>query len=326
MIGVFKASFFYALAALALTASLNHDLLGTVYGLLGAALVLSHSMVGVVAQIWWVVPLALVLLGPRRCLDRLTPIALVTVASLMLQIGFLFAKSAIPQLMPFYADPALLALDRALLFGHDAWQLAHAITPHALVGWFPTFYMPAWSVIAFALPVAIIATDPDEARAARFVWIFFGAWVVAGNVAATLGSSVGPIYVDRLVNGTHFAELHAALAQSGFAQSPLGQLQERLWAARNLQDGITFSGISAFPSMHVAVATVAALYLQERSRWLAPLGWIFFALIALISVYSGYHYLSDSLVGFAMVWSANALWKRRATRASAPDAIALAAE
>ncbi|MBV7378186.1 phosphatase PAP2 family protein [Maritimibacter dapengensis] len=314
MSAVLKASLIYMFGALAVTALLSADMIGSVQTLLGAAMAFSYKMADFLAHIWPVIPLALFLLGPKRLLSRLVPVLSVTGAVLFLQIGFLFAKSAIPQLIPFYADPMLADFDRLLLVGHDAWQLAHAMTPEALTSIFTTAYMPLWLLVATVFPIVVVSTDPDETRMMRYVWLFFASWFVVGNVAATLGSSVGPIYYDRLLGTARYEDLHAALAQSGFADSAIGQIQTRLWNASVNAGGVHISGISAFPSVHVAVATILALYLAERFRFGAPVGYAFLALIGLISVYSGYHYLSDSLVSVVMIVAMNHLLKRREGR------------
>lgn len=322
MSGVLKASLIYMFGALAVTALLSADLIGSVQTLLGAALAFSYKMAGFLTQLWPVIPVAVLLLGPKRLLTRLGPVLMVTGAVIFLQIGFLFAKSAIPQLIPFYADPMLADLDAFFLFGRDAWEIAHAITPQALVDIFPTVYMPIWLLVATVFPIVIAATDPDESRMLRYVWLFFASWFIVGNVAATLGSSVGPIYYDRLLDTARYVELHTAFAQSGFADSAIGQIQNRLWEASSNADGVRISGISAFPSVHVAVASIFALYSTERFRWGAPIGYAFLALIGLISVYSGYHYLSDSVVSFAMIVVMNRFLRRQqAVTAARPDAM-----
>lgn len=323
---VLRASLVYLLATLLLTAWLNHDVIAATTVLLGTAVDQAGVMAGVLAKTWWAIPVAVFVLGPRRCMDRIKPVLYVTGAALCVQIGFMFAKCAIPQLVPFYADAALTRVDRALLFGHDAWALAHRLTPDALAAWFSTLYMPVWLVAASAFPILVVATDPDEARARRFTWIFFGSWLVIGNVLATLGSSVGPIYVARLTGSTAFADMHATLAASGFTATPLGILQDRLWEVASLPGEIRMSGISAFPSMHVAVAFVVALYLQERNRIAALAGWAFCALIVLISIYSGYHYIVDAIVSVAVIWGANRAWKMREARLPAQPVDALPAE
>jgi membrane-associated phospholipid phosphatase len=86
--------------------------------------------------------------------------------------------------------------------------------------------------------------------------------------------------------------------------------QETLWT--NL--GGLLSCISAFPSVHVAIACVAALYLRERFRPFRLIGDAFVAMILLISVYSGYHYLLDGVASLVIVLALNAGLVRHANR------------
>ena len=60
-------------------------------------------------------------------------------------------------------------------------------------------------------------------------------------------------------------------------------------------------GISAFPSLHVAGATLAALSLYERNRVLGTLAWIYMALIWVASVMLGWHYSLDG--SMAVLWT-----------------------
>lgn len=257
-----------------------------------------------------VLPLALPLIllgGFAGSVERLRGAFLVAVASTLLQVGFLFFKGAIPHLVPFHADPFFAYLDWMLLFGRGAWEIAHALTPAALAAWFPLIYLTLWSTVAYAFPILVAATDRDRARVRRYVWLFFLSWVVSGNIVALAGSSVGPIYYDRLLGTDRFAEMHASLDAIGFTQGSIAALQARLWESSS---GM-LSFISAFPSVHVTVAAVVALYIRERVRWAWPVGDAFFALILLISVYSGYHYLVDGLASLAIVLALNAVLVRR---------------
>ncbi|ESX86560.1 hypothetical protein X756_18320 [Mesorhizobium sp. LSHC412B00] len=65
-------------------------------------------------------------------------------------------------------------------------------------------------------------------------------------------------------------------------------------------------GISAFPSMHVAMAVLFALYATRRSRLAGLLMWAFAAIIMVGSVVLGWHYAVD---GYASVLISIAIWK-----------------
>lgn len=303
----FKTTVLYLLAAIALTAILHGDW-GAAFreGLDVASAFARITGAALVDALPLALPL-LLLIRPARSLMRLRNAVVVVVASTFLQAGFLLFKSAIPELVPFYADPVLAEVDRHLLFGRDAWEIAHALTPAALAAWFSLIYLTLWSVVAYAFPVLVAASDDDWARARRYVWLFFLSWVVTGNILALAGSSVGPIYYDRLLATDRFAQMQISLEANGFSQGSIAALQARLW--ENSTGVMSF--ISAFPSVHVAVAAVVALYVRERARWAWPVGDAFLALILLISVYSGYHYFVDGIVGVAVVWALHAALLRR---------------
>ena len=66
------------------------------------------------------------------------------------------------------------------------------------------------------------------------------------------------------------------------------------------------TGISAFPSMHVATTVLIALYASSLCRWLGYLGWVFAAIIMVGSVVLAWHYAVD---GYAGGLIALAIWK-----------------
>lgn len=226
------------------------------------------------------------------------------VGVIAIQIGFTFLKSAIPSFVPFYADPFFAELDKAM-HGIDPWRLAHASFAPETVRQALPFYLHIWAIAAIALPILIAVTDRDPLRITRFSLIYLFVWIGLGNVAALAGSSVGPVFYDGLLGGTRFAELTIALDTSGVADSAIGMIQNYLWTAYESKALLFGSGISAFPSVHLGIATVAALYMYERSRYLAPIGIAFVAVVLFLSVYTGYHYALD---GYFAILAVIAVW------------------
>ena len=312
---VFRAVFLYLVASLLLAAFLYDDFPRLLRAALGTTI---HSLNLMIGAGYYVAPVlvgVLLAFGWRRMAARTAPLIFVTLAAVLLPIGFSFMKNAIPEIVPYYADPALASFDRWLHLGQDPWRLLHDWFDSPAMGRVvDAVYLNAWALPAFAFPIVVVATETDEARMTRYVWLFFISWFVVGNLFALAGSSVGPVYYDRLIGGERFAALAGALGAGGMGESALGAIQERLWA-RYEGGGVDLGlGISAFPSMHVAVAFITALYLSERAKWIAPLGFAFFAAILLLSVYSGYHYAIDGYASVAVVLGLNALLKRRAER------------
>jgi hypothetical protein len=259
------------------------------------------------------VPLMLAIplfLGWRKFVANINHLGYALIASAVLQTAFSLIKSTIPMIVPFYADPALARADRWLHGGTDPWEIAHRIGAYLPIEALLPVYLSVWVVPAVGLAVILSVADDNTERKARFLVLYLFCWLVIGNVLAILGASVGPVFYDALEGGTRFVGLHAALAQSGVTQGPVGQIQAFLWQSYAERGMAIGSGISAFPSVHVGIATLTALYLAERSRWLAPIGVAFVATILFLSVYTGYHYALDGYVSVLLVTGAWALLRR----------------
>lgn len=210
---------------------------------------------------------------------------------------FTSIKKSIPAHNWFYADPFLIDLDRTLLFGFDAWQLSHN-----LLAWttpFQVWVYNGWHFVHVGLAVWI-AFAFDEAQKIRFTLLLQFVWLVLGGLLATLLSSVGPVMVGDFYDDARFDPLIAALQER--APSVLA-IRDTLVAT--VDDPTLISGISAMPSIHVAVAVCAALWLQRyRVLPLTVLGWSFAAAIYIGSVHLGWHYLTDGLVSAPLVLAA----------------------
>ena len=233
------------------------------------------------------------IIGWRSFVTNIHLVVYAILGSIFLQLGFTFFKSTIPMIVPFYADPWFANFDQWLHGGYDPWELVHWAGQYLPVDRLLPAYLWIWSIPAVALILIIAVTDRDQARTIRFVVLYLACWLVLGNVIALAGSSVGPVYYDALLGGDRFAGLHAALAESDITNTSIGRIQKFLWAAYAERGVALGSGISAFPSVHVGIATITALYLAERSRWLAVPGYAFLAVILFLSVYTGYHYAID---------------------------------
>lgn len=236
--------------------------------------------------------------------NRLTPAIYAFMGCLVFSAGFSLVKTSIPFINPFWADPLMADLD-AMMHGADPWVLAHALSDHISANAVVLMYFGVWTLPAIFLPLIIAVTDGDTARQNRFLILHIICWVGLGNVMAAGFASAGPIYYDALLGGTRFAGLTDALVTSGITDSKLGMVQATLWENYAEKAQAIGSGISAFPSVHVGVSTVFALYLAERSRWLAPLGLVFLATIQFCSVYNGWHYAVDgyaSMIVITLAW------------------------
>lgn len=256
--------------------------------------------------------LALVLLVDLTILKHrvlLTFYALV--ATVLTQAGFTLLKNTLPFITPYFADPFFANLDQALHFGVDPWVIAHQLAAYLPVEALINSYLAVWGLPALALPVIVAVSDGDHARSMRTLVMYLVAWIGIGNVLAFAGLSVGPVYYDRLLGTERFADLTSILHSSGVSATHIGYIQQALWDIYSGQSASVGSGISAFPSVHVATATVTAIYMVERSKWLLPLAALFLLSILFVSIFTGYHYAVDGYASIIVIFGLWWVLKRR---------------
>ncbi len=262
---------------------------------------------------WWVlVPfIGLFVLVPRGALLKRVPGAIIaTFICGVFFLTFTMVKTSLTFAVPFYAGPALAQVDRWLHGGIDPWVLAHALAPWINADAAAGIYAGLWFIPAMYFPVILRLFDGDEARIERFVALFAFAWIVLGNIAAITFMSEGPVFYARVNGGDWFAPMSAALAAGGVTASSAGQTQQFLWDMHAAAGQTAGAGISAFPSVHVAMVTVMCAYAAERMRALLIPAIFIVAMYQFLSVYLGWHYAIDGYASVAAVVAVH-LWLRR---------------
>lgn len=216
--------------------------------------------------------------------------------------AFTTLKVAIPDTMPFYADRALADLDLRL-HGADPWTWAHSVVSEPVSVAIFAGYGYGWLLLWFGTVLFVAFWDNPVSRL-RYLWTFALTTILCGTVLATLLSSAGPIFHDQFYGGDRFAGLRTALAQNGYGASVYVYADYLLGAYQSGRPELG-GGISAMPSMHVAIATLNALFLAGFGRRWAIAGWSFAAFILFSSVYTGWHYAVD---GYLSILVVSLLW------------------
>ena len=129
-------------------------------------------------------------------------------------------------------------------------------------------------------------------------------WGLLGNLLATLMPSVGPAFYSRLVGGPDpYAPLIQYLRSVDIGQALWAiKTQDAMWQCYADYGAQGACGISAMPSMHVAIAFSSVLLAFATNRWLGAVSTVFCALILIGSVHLGWHYASDGYVAIIGTW------------------------
>jgi hypothetical protein len=167
----------------------------------------------------------------------------------------------------------------------------------------------AWFLVAMVMVVSL-AWHPDRELRSRFFLCFALAWIVLGTFLATVLSSAGPCYFTEVTGReSPYAALMAYLrAVNG--EHPLIALfgQRVLWQDYVGEVDNPFNGISAMPSLHVAMPALFALAGWRIHRFLG-LALAGYAIVTLVgSVHLGWHYAVDgyvSIVAVVVLWQAS---------------------
>jgi hypothetical protein len=209
-------------------------------------------------------------------------------------------KQLIPRVAVYDWDPVLAQIDRAI-HGDDVWRLLHPVlgTPTITLGLY-AIYVSWFFAISLIGTWQMVVKGPAREQ---FLVSSVLCWGVVGTVGAMAFASVGPVFYGRLLGDPDpFAELAAYIRLVPDAAHP----QDLLWQAYAENRLPEFGkGVSAMPSLHVAIATLNALVAWRHARWFGATLGAYAALVALASVHLGWHYAIDAYAGAAaaiLIW------------------------
>ena len=233
-----------------------------------------------------------VVLGLFR--QRAALLVLPTLLWPLMLAAYTTAKIAIPFLVGYGWDGFWADADR-LIFGQDAWRLSIPLVEWAPVPLWEWIYSGGWGLLLF-IWLAAVPFYASRRRVGLMYTATFAAWIFGGWLVAYATSAAGPVFahlVDPALS-ERFLEMREHLADSLSREGPIRRTQIALATVLEKNVAIPAAGISAMPSMHIAMTTIYVLA-ARRTWWIVP-ACAFWLIIFIGSAYFGYHYWLDGIV------------------------------
>jgi hypothetical protein len=234
-------------------------------------------------------------------------LAVVLIHGALFQSAFASFKQTITLINAFDFDTTLMWVDYYIHLGHHPWRIfASLASIPGFVRTIDVLYM-FWFVILFSF-VVWMALSKRRVLRLQFLTSTFFVWTLLGSSMGALLSSAGPCYYSHVSRGPNpYAALMDYLhglhqSQALFA---VGN-QAALWNAYTDGVWLPFGGISAMPSIHLAMTVLFAALLFNVHRVLGALGVLYICIIQIGSVMLGWHYAVD---GYVAIILALPIWK-----------------
>lgn len=246
----------------------------------------------------------------RTASEVLLPIVALTVFT----ASFTTFKTMIGEINPFHLDQELASLDKAFHFGIHPWRLTHALvdTPKGAF-WIDGVYS-TWVVVIEGYLFWQITRVHRPYQRRQFLVAYALCWALLGSLAAYLMSSAGPCYFGKVAGGEDvYAPLMERLEMMDAELANYGGIfelralngQAWLWETFTQAEVAPAAGISAMPSLHVALATLLALSAWQVNRVIGIAMTFYAAAILFGSVHLGWHYAIDgyaAIIGAVLIW------------------------
>ena len=233
--------------------------------------------------------------------------ALLVALQALLMGVFTSAKNLLTDLTAYVWDSPFAAIDAYVHGGVDPWRLFTPILSHPwALHLVEHFYLTGWMTMLVGVPATVALSRSMAPIRVRVFITYVLCWIVVGNVLAGIFMSAGPAYFGEITgDADRYRQLLDYVAATAGLTHSAWDIQRALWDAYASGHVAFGSGISAFPSMHVSMATLWVIVGFQVSRRLGLAAIVFLVFIQCGSVMLGWHYAID---GYASILITCALW------------------
>jgi len=218
--------------------------------------------------------------------------------------AFTSIKHSIRSFNSTLIDRELIDLDYTLHGGHP-WELLQPILGFPIVTETLDFLYISWFLVIFAVLSWVTFWHDEPELRKQYLISFALCWIVLGSFFAVFGASVGPCYFDIFHPGepNPFSDLMVYLhSLENLRATEAQSVLLRHYADYSPGVGI---GISAMPSVHIAIAMLQTILGWKVGRTAGILATLFLIAILLGSIHLGWHYAVD---GYASMIAVPFLW------------------
>jgi hypothetical protein len=237
--------------------------------------------------------------------EAIVNLMVILIAVPIFLLSFHTFKIAIPELHPFSWDEFLMDLDFAVHLGNHPWTLIQPYFGYPEITRAINYsYHHIWGGVLFTM-VFWMAWSPRRRLRKQFFLSFLLTWITLGTILATIFSSAGPCYFDKISDIENpYSPLMSYL--NSIPDLPVIIAQKMLWEIHAQKLPLLYTGISAMPSIHVAAVVLCALVGWQLNRMLGLILILFAALIQIGSVHLGWHYAVDGYFSALLTFC---IWK-----------------
>ncbi|WP_162925200.1 phosphatase PAP2 family protein [Aurantiacibacter odishensis] len=219
-------------------------------------------------------------------------------------------KSAIPLFNEFAWDSEFIAWDAAI-HGTDPWRLLQPVLGFPVATALLALAYHVWVLLIYPGSVYFAVYVRDDRLVLRYFTAFFLIWFLLGIALATWLASVGPVFLEPILGDPRFLEQTGYLVRANeVVPIMVLPVQEQLLAGYEAGLHGLGRGITAMPSMHVALAFLFWIAARQINQTFGRVMLGFMLIVLIGSVHLAYHYAVDGYVSVVLtliVWKASAL-------------------